>query len=96
MLSCPACSSLVHAEQLKGLALVADEAAVAGDLLQASQSWQQALDLLPPSSQQHAAITTKLDEITKRLAERPQRTAVRGGGVGRLRLQRLASFCSAS
>ena len=72
MLSCPACHTLVHADQLKALAAAAEKATAAEDLLTASQSWQQALDLLPPTSRQYAAIAERVTEITKKLAERPQ------------------------
>jgi len=72
MLSCPACHALVHGDALKELARVAEEATTAGDLLKASHYWQQALDLLPPTSRQYEAIAEKVTLLTQRLAEQPQ------------------------
>lgn len=67
LLACPACSSLVHAERLKELAAQAEAATADGKLHEASHAWQQALDLLPPTSQQHIALTERVNEIARQL-----------------------------
>jgi Zn-dependent protease len=64
-LVCPACAALVHAEQLKQLAADADAATRAGDALGARNHWTTALALLPPDSQQYAAIRDRVTEITR-------------------------------
>jgi Zn-dependent protease len=69
MLSCPACDTLVHAERLKELAATAAAAKASGRALEESAAWQQALDLLPPESQQYRSITERVTEITRVLAE---------------------------
>jgi Zn-dependent protease/uncharacterized Zn finger protein (UPF0148 family) len=66
-LACPACGSLVHAETLKQLAAAADAAARAGDLASARDAWSRVLELLPPQSDQHAAVARRLAEITQRI-----------------------------
>jgi Zn-dependent protease len=65
-LACPACGSLIHAETLKQLASQADIATRAGDLTSARKHWETALGLLPPRSQQHAVIRTRLADLTAR------------------------------
>jgi Zn-dependent protease len=64
-LACPACAALVHAEQLKQLAADADAATRAGDAATARNHWTTALALLPPDSQQYAAIRDRVTEITR-------------------------------
>ena len=68
LLSCPACNTLVHAERLKQLAAAAESSQAAGQLAEANASWHQALELLPPTSQQYTAIAQRVDDITKQLA----------------------------
>ncbi len=68
LLACPACKSLVHAERLRELASRADAATAAGNFADASLAWQQALELLPPTSQQHATISERVEAITRQLA----------------------------
>ena len=67
-LACPACGTLVHSERLKELAAAAETANAAGDARAESAAWQQALDLLPPESQQHAAIAARVADVTRQLA----------------------------
>ena len=74
---CPACRTLVHAERLKQLAAVADEATAAGDHVKARTAWQSALRLLPADSEQSAliqervrALTTQIDTDTATIANR--------------------------
>jgi len=71
LLSCPGCKALVHAGRLKDLAFAAEEAKGAGQLHQESGAWQQALDLLPPGSQQYAVINARVTEIANQLANAP-------------------------
>jgi len=71
MLSCPACDTLVHGERLKDLAASADAAKTGGQLLEESQAWQQALDLLPPTSRQYVTISERVSDITRQLANAP-------------------------
>jgi Zn-dependent protease len=75
MLSCPACGSLVHADRLKALAAEAEVAKASGDLSTENAAWQQALDLLPDTSQQHATITARVADIMRQLAGMGQSTA---------------------
>src|SRR5687768_6759230 len=74
MLSCPACGSLVHAERLKALAAAAEAAKAGGDVKAESAAWQQALDLLPDTSQQHATINARVADIMRQLAGTGQST----------------------
>jgi Zn-dependent protease len=64
-LACPACTALVHADQLKRLAADADAAAASGALSSARTYWTSALALLPVQSQQHAVIRERVAELTR-------------------------------
>jgi Zn-dependent protease len=66
-LACPACGALVHADALKRLAAEAESASVAADLETALGRWRAALELLPESSQQHAAVRARVLDLTRRL-----------------------------
>lgn len=68
-LACPACASLVHADTLKQHAADADAATRAGDLFSARDHWTTALRLLPSHAQQHAAIQSRIGELSRRIAE---------------------------
>ena len=70
-LACPACGTLVHSLQLKGLAALAENARAAGDVRAESAAWQQALDLLPVDSPQYGAIAARVGDITRQLAAEP-------------------------
>jgi len=65
VLACPGCQRLIHAAALAGLKERADRAAAAGDLAAEAAAWTEALGLLPPSAQQHAAIAARLAEIAR-------------------------------
>jgi len=71
MLSCPVCHTLVHAGALKDLAAQAEVYASQGKLEQSRDTWQRALELLPPSSRQHAVLTERVAELSKRIAALP-------------------------
>src|SRR5690349_5020785 len=70
-LACPACGALVHADQLKQLAAVAESAASGGELVRSREAWQMALDLLPPESKQHAVVASRVTDLTKRIESSP-------------------------
>jgi Zn-dependent protease len=74
-LVCPVCSTLVHRDRLRVLAEQAVAAASGGDQASARTLWQEARDLLPPHSQQHAQIGSRLAE----LGEEPATTATASG-----------------
>jgi Zn-dependent protease len=67
VLACPACAALIHAVTLKELAAAADLSAQGGDLVIARQHWASALSLLPPHSQQHAAVRERIAGLTRRI-----------------------------
>ncbi|MDQ6830600.1 MAG: site-2 protease family protein [Gemmatimonadota bacterium] len=71
MLSCPACSALVHADELKHLAAAAGELAEQGKLGEARATWYRALTLLPPTTQQYATIRQRIAELGKRIDSAP-------------------------
>ena len=62
---------LIHADRLKQLAADAERASSAGDLVTARGQWTQALNLLPPGSQQHGIVTSRITELTRRIDELP-------------------------
>jgi Zn-dependent protease len=57
----------VHADRLKEIAAGAQSAEAAGDLQGARERWESALRFLPSDSQQHAHITTRVQDLTRRL-----------------------------
>lgn len=67
-LSCPACRALVHRDRLQLLASEAAQQSSRGELVQARESWQSALTLLPASSQQHADIGFRIAALDSRIA----------------------------
>lgn len=81
MLSCPVCHALVHANALKDLAALAETQLSQGKIEAARDSWQRAIELLPPSTRQHALVQERVTELTRRLAATPgakRSTAVEG------------------
>lgn len=67
LLLCPSCHALVHADELKTLAANAESETAAGNLTKALEHWRRALELLPPNSAQHAAVTQKMAGLVKTL-----------------------------
>ncbi|MHB8879149.1 MAG: site-2 protease family protein, partial [Myxococcaceae bacterium] len=65
LLACPRCHRLAHGEELKTLAARAEAASAANDPASALAAWRTALDLLPPGSQQHAAVASKIEVLSK-------------------------------
>ena len=70
-LSCPGCQRLVHAEALKKIAMEAEHATSGGNLSAALALWRQALDLLPPDSNQYNIIHQKVIAISGQLSANP-------------------------
>jgi Zn-dependent protease len=64
-LACPKCHRLVHGEQLRDLAAVAEKASQAGDLSAAVGAWRSALALLPPRSKQHEQVLAKVQALSR-------------------------------
>jgi Zn-dependent protease len=64
-LACPACGTLVHAEQLKQIAAEADAATRAGNAAGARNHWTAAVALLPADSRQHAVILDRLAGLAR-------------------------------
>jgi Zn-dependent protease/uncharacterized Zn finger protein (UPF0148 family) len=63
-LACPVCARLVHANALETHAADAEAARRAGHVDAAREHWSRALELLPPESQQHAAVQQRLVELS--------------------------------
>ena len=78
-MSCPSCHRLVHAETLARLAAEADAATRAGDASRALGLWRQALDLLPPASEQSRTIAARVVELSRVAEETPASTEKRPG-----------------
>lgn len=68
-LACPACHTLVHADRLRLLASKGDALTLEGKLADARGVWEEALTLLPATSQQYAAIVTRLQALATRIAD---------------------------
>ncbi len=60
LLACPVCRRLVHADRLKELAEVAEQAERVGDRAGALAAWKQTLELLPEGTRQHEAIAARV------------------------------------
>ena len=63
-LSCPVCHRLVHADELKRLAIQAEQAT---DDATALAAWRRALELLPRDSSQFQQIAGKVTELSNRI-----------------------------
>ena len=63
LLACPSCRSLVHASRLTSLAERAKQHEDADHRDDAIADWREVLALLPPDAAQHAAISTRIDEL---------------------------------
>jgi Zn-dependent protease len=87
LLLCPSCRALVHGAELKTLATQAEAETAAGRFTEALTHWRRALELLPPSSAQHKAITDKVNAIVLHLdrtggVPTPPKTRFGGKGWG--------------
>jgi Zn-dependent protease len=74
------CGTLVHAATLKQLAALAELQSADGRLEEARETWQRAVELLPGSSRQHAIITERIADLTRRLAAMPRSRRPRTDG----------------
>ncbi len=85
-LACPACKSLVHAEQMERGAARARALESSRDFQQAHQEWQSILPLLPPESKQAEWIRGHLRELELAAANahRPQSSSAKGWWAKRL------------
>jgi Zn-dependent protease len=63
LLGCPACGRLVHADELRRLAVEAEAATEAGDRARAAELWYRALALLPPGTRQRDAIAARITAL---------------------------------
>jgi Zn-dependent protease len=90
LLACPACGWLRYSTELKRLAAEADAHASAGQFTAELVAWRTALTLLPASSQQHATIARRADELSRKgpASSEPQRPAwtKRAGAGGAIAL----------
>lgn len=82
LLSCPGCSRLVHAHELRRLAADAEAATAAGDRPRALALWQTAMSLLPPDAGQRAAVSERIAALGALAAVRPAQREGRGEGGG--------------
>jgi len=80
---CPSCHALVHADRLKELAARASEEQAAGHAAAALAIWHEMLELLPPSSRQHAQLVARIAAAEPSLPAR-ERVARDGRALGRL------------
>lgn len=70
-LACPSCATLRHADSLKRLAADAESAERSGYVDVAREHWTSALDLLPPASQQYAAVQQRIVALSSADPARP-------------------------
>ncbi len=70
-LSCPGCHRLVHADGLRQLADVAQAASDEGRIRDAITAWRQALELLPPGTNQHQRVASRIDALSSDLDRQP-------------------------
>ena len=68
LLSCPSCGQLVHAAELKQLAIEAAGCETAGDGRGALEKWRRMLELLPAHSTQHARVMAKVQVLSDAVA----------------------------
>src|SRR5881296_4352047 len=82
LLACPSCQRLLHAEELKRLAVTAERAAQLGDPSAALAAWRQALDLLPADATQHQVVSARIAALSRSLDAGPA-GAKHGSGLGK-------------
>jgi Zn-dependent protease len=79
LLTCPSCQRLVHADRLRALA---EEAGRAASPTEALVAWRSALELLPPTSRQHATVSASIAALGREVDAAPAVAAPRAGGRG--------------
>jgi Zn-dependent protease len=67
-LVCPSCGALVYADTLNDVAARAQAQEAAGHALAAAMIWREALQLLPPASQQYQSIAQRIGMLTSRFS----------------------------
>ena len=67
-LVCPNCGALVYANALNDIASRAQREEASGNALSAAMIWREALNLLPPASQQYQSIAQRIGMLTSRFA----------------------------
>jgi Zn-dependent protease len=82
LLTCPNCQRLVHADRLKALSAEAEAATRADDPTAALIAWRSALELLPPGSRQHNAISARVSELGRVVDSRPGSSPAPKAGSG--------------
>jgi len=85
LLSCPSCARLLHADQLKKLAVDGEAAERDGNVQGALMAWREALSLLPAESRQHAVILQKVKALSAQVedgGEVPHSSAWKKGTAG--------------
>ena len=65
LLMCPGCRRLIHAQRLQAIAADADAYVASGTPAAALALWREALDLVPPQSQQYRILTQRVDELSR-------------------------------
>ena len=79
MLACPGCGKLVHTEELERLSAEAEAHTSAGDATAAATAWRRALELLPPTTRQHALVLEKIRALGPAVEAAPGRPARAAG-----------------
>jgi Zn-dependent protease len=69
LLACPSCHRLVHADRLKTLAAAAASARNAADVGAELTAWREALELLPPATEQHQRIRARVEQLSAGLID---------------------------
>jgi Zn-dependent protease len=65
LLACPTCHRLVHGDALARLADEAKRQESANNVTEALRLWREALDLLPPGTQQHTIVSQKVIALSR-------------------------------
>jgi Zn-dependent protease len=69
LLACPSCHTLVYADRLKTLAAAAASARNGADVGAELTAWREALELLPPSAEQHQRIRARVEQLSAGLID---------------------------
>lgn len=83
LLACPACRKLVYSERLGLLAADATRAQQEGDLSESVRLWREALELLPPDTQQHATVSATVLDLSRRVDADPAGATTQAGTVSK-------------
>jgi Zn-dependent protease len=91
LLCCPVCQRLIYSDRLKELAQEAERATQEGSFEGALVAWRSVLELLPPGSRQHDAVSLRIADLSRQvetasapLGSRPQHPEAHApGGLGK-------------